>query len=42
MRGDLPIVLPSQRDIDLNALLAVLLLATASDERREEMTAGSE
>jgi DNA-binding Lrp family transcriptional regulator len=40
VRGDLPIVLPTQRDIDLNALLAVLLPSTASDKRREEMTTG--
>ncbi len=41
VRGDLPIVLPTQRDIDLNALLAVLLPSTASGTRRQEMTTGA-
>lgn len=40
VRGDLPIVLPNQRDIDLNSLLSVLLPGEASDERREEMSHG--
>ncbi len=40
VRGDIPIALPTQRDIDLNALLAVLLPDRSSDERRQEMVAG--
>ena len=37
VRGDLPITLPSQRDVDLNALLSVLLPPVSSEERRDEM-----
>jgi hypothetical protein len=37
VRRNLPITLPSQRDIDLNSLLSVLLPATSSDARRDEM-----
>ncbi|MGI9184397.1 MAG: helix-turn-helix transcriptional regulator [Solirubrobacteraceae bacterium] len=40
VRGDLLIGLPTQRDIDLNALLAVLLPPTASEERRRGGIAG--
>jgi DNA-binding Lrp family transcriptional regulator len=40
IRGDLPITLPSQRDIELNSLLTVLLPSTSSDERRDEIEAG--
>lgn len=39
VRTDLPIALPSQRDIDLSSLLAVLLPQTSSGERREGMSA---
>jgi MarR family len=35
VRTDLPVALPSRRDIDLNSLLSVLLPAY---QRREEMT----
>jgi predicted ArsR family transcriptional regulator len=37
VRRDLPIELPQRRDIDLNALLSVLLPATSSEARRDEM-----
>lgn len=37
IRGDLPVALPNQRDIDLNALLEVLLPTDSSEERRDEM-----
>jgi DNA-binding IclR family transcriptional regulator len=37
VRRNLPITLPSQRDIDLNSLLSVLLPATSSHARRDEM-----
>lgn len=39
VRGDLPITLPSQRDVDLNSLLTVLLPTVSSEERRDEMAA---
>lgn len=38
VRGDLRIALPSQRDIDLNSLLGVLLPTGSSDRRREGMS----
>lgn len=41
VRMDLPITLPSQRDIDLNALLSVLPPAASSHARRDELAAGS-
>jgi hypothetical protein len=41
VRGDLPIVLPTQRDIDLNSLLTVLLPSSSSDKRRDEMEASA-
>lgn len=37
VRGDLPIVLPTQRDIDLNSLLTVLLPSSSSATRRDEL-----
>lgn len=37
VRRDLPVALPAQRDIDLNALLEVLLPADSSEERRDGM-----
>jgi len=37
VRGDLPISLPSQRDVDLNSLLTVLLPPVSSGKRRDEM-----
>lgn len=37
VRTNLPIVLPSQRDIDLSALLSVLLPTASSTARREGM-----
>ncbi|MGI8713074.1 MAG: helix-turn-helix transcriptional regulator [Solirubrobacteraceae bacterium] len=39
VRMDLPITLPSQRDIDLNSLLSVLLPTSSSHQRRGEMAA---
>lgn len=41
VRRDLQISLPSQRDVDLNSLLSVLLPAASSDERRGEMVSGA-
>jgi hypothetical protein len=38
VRTDLPISLPSQRDIDLSSLLAVLLPQRSSGERRESLS----
>lgn len=38
IRRDLRIALPSQRDIDLNSLLSVLLPTGSSDRRRSEMS----
>ncbi len=40
VRRDLPISLPSQRDVDLNSLLTVLLPAVSGVERRDEMGVG--
>jgi hypothetical protein len=40
VRLDLPIVLPNQRDIDLQSLLTVLLPLSSSEERRDEMRDG--
>jgi DNA-binding MarR family transcriptional regulator len=40
VRGDLSIVLPTQRDIELNSLLTVLLPSSSSERRRDEMEAG--
>jgi DNA-binding IclR family transcriptional regulator len=37
VRRDLPITLPSQRDIELNSLLTVLQPTTSSHARRDEM-----
>ena len=37
VRTDLPLTLPNQRDVDLGALLAVLLPAGTSDSRREQI-----
>jgi hypothetical protein len=37
VRLNLPITLPSQRDIDLSSLLSVLLPTSSSDARRGEM-----
>lgn len=37
VRTGLPVSLPAQRDIELNALLNVLLPAISSDERRQAM-----
>lgn len=39
VRTDLPIALPTPRDIDLGALLSVLVPAGSTDERRELITA---
>jgi len=39
VRRDLPISLPSKRDVDLNSLLTVLLPAVSTDERRGEIVA---
>jgi DNA-binding MarR family transcriptional regulator len=41
VRGDLPVVLPTQRDIELNSLLSVLLPLTSSSTRRDEMKASA-
>ncbi len=41
VRTDLPIRLPSQRDVELHALLSVLLSSCASAERREGMETSS-
>ena len=35
VRTDLPVVLPADRDVDLNSLLGVLLPGTSSVERRD-------
>lgn len=40
VRASLPISLPARRDIDLNALLNVLLPDGSSDGRRDAMPAG--
>jgi hypothetical protein len=40
VRTDLPLVLPSQRDVDLGSLLKVLLPVGTSDERRTQVTGG--
>ena len=37
VRRDLPITVSKHRNIDLNALLAMLLPATSSEPRRDEM-----
>jgi DNA-binding MarR family transcriptional regulator len=37
VRRDLPITVSKHRDIDLNALLAMLVAATSSEPRRDEM-----
>lgn len=39
VRTDLPVLLPSQRDVELSALLSVLLPNASSEERREVMEA---
>jgi DNA-binding IclR family transcriptional regulator len=41
VRLNLPITLPSQRDIDLNSLLSVLLPTSSSYARRDEMESGA-
>jgi DNA-binding IclR family transcriptional regulator len=41
VRLNLPITLPSQRDIDLNSLLSVLLPTSSSHARRDEMESGA-
>jgi hypothetical protein len=41
VRGDLPVVLPTRRDIELNSLLSVLLPSTSSPKRRDEMEAST-
>lgn len=41
VRRDLPIAVSKHRSIDLNALLAVLLPATSSEARRDEMESGA-
>jgi DNA-binding Lrp family transcriptional regulator len=41
VRTDLPIALPSQRDIDLNSLLSALLPVSSSHEHREEIAVGA-
>jgi len=38
VRTDLPLLLPNQRDVDLGALLNVLLPAGTTDERRTQVT----
>ena len=37
VRTDLPVTLPQQRDVELNALLHVLLPGEAGSERRERL-----
>ena len=41
VQSDLPIAIPTSRDIDLNALLTVLLPEGASTARRETMPAAA-
>ncbi len=40
VRTELPVVLPNQRDVDLQSLLSVLLPTPASDARRDGMEGG--
>jgi predicted transcriptional regulator len=37
VRGDLPIAIPTARDVDLGALLNVLVPKGSSDERRDQV-----
>ena len=40
VRTDLPVLLPADRDVDLNSLLGVLLPGTSSGERRDMIADG--
>jgi DNA-binding MarR family transcriptional regulator len=42
VRGELPIALPNQRDIDLSSLLSVLLPTSSSEQRRDEMESAAQ
>jgi DNA-binding MarR family transcriptional regulator len=42
VRGELPIALPNQRDIDLSSLLTVLLPTSSSEQRRDEMESAAQ
>ena len=42
VRADLPVALPTRRDVDLGSLLNVLVPVGSSDERRERVSAAHE